>query len=207
MAESRSIAVTVSALEAEVPNLSPTMTGGHGMAIDQHGKTEGRMSAHHQLLQGFVERLVDGFDPHHRLGQRQAAGIDVKAVADQLRHGAKAARHAGRANVAIGRHRLRKHARIEFPGFPVGVEIGARKIGRQQGSAKHDAAAEQLVDIAVLGAAHIVLVEPAHRQKALRVMAPAVRRAENERHPLLGGRSHLEGGNNRKILGRACQCR
>ena len=116
------------------------------MAVDQHGEAEAGMGACHQPLQRVVIGLVDRLDAADRLGERQPARIDVEPLADQLRHGAKPAGDARRADVGEGRHRLGEHARVEFPRLAVDVEIGAREIGGEQRRAERHGAAEQLVD-------------------------------------------------------------
>lgn len=173
----------------------------HRVAIDQHGKAEPRMGPGQKPFQRLVIRLVDGLDTRDRFRQRQAAGIDVEPFSHQLGHSAKPAGHARRADVAEGRHGFGEHARIEFPGFPVDVKIGAREVCRQHRRAERDGATEQFVDIAIFGAADGVSVQPCHGQEPVRIVTAAMRRVEEEGDALFGARPDFERGNDRKILG------
>ncbi len=93
-----------------------------------------------------------GFQPLLDFAGRYAAAIDRLAAGRHPRDHAEAGRDAGRAVIERPRQGALEHAGIEFVGFAVGVDVGARKTRRQEGHPEHRSGAEQLVDEGILGA-------------------------------------------------------
>src|SRR6202011_633890 len=73
---------------------------------------------------GLVERL----DPRQRVVDGKPLTIDLLSVADHARDGAETAGHPHRSRIGEARQAPREHARIEFVGLPVDVDIGAREV-------------------------------------------------------------------------------
>jgi hypothetical protein len=172
------------------------------MAVDQHRVAELLMGAAEQRLQRLVVRLVDRVDPAERLGDGQPAGIDVEPLADHLGDRAETAGNARRPDVCERGHRVREHARIEFPGLAIDVEIGARKIRGKQRRAERRGRAEQFVDEAILGAPDRHPVEPGHGEETVGIVAAAVRGIEYEGNALPVAAANVEGCGRREIVGR-----
>jgi hypothetical protein len=100
----------------------------HGVAIDQHGGAEIAMQPHEQAPQGAVIGLVQGVDAVQRFGDRDALIVDFLGVADHARDGAESAGDPHRAGIGERRQPAVEHARIEFVGLAVDVDIAAREM-------------------------------------------------------------------------------
>ena len=115
----------------------------HGMAVDQQGRAEPPSRAGDQRLQGGVIGLVESLDAPQSLGRLEFARINLVRVGDDPAGSSESRRDAERSRVGEIWKRVLEHARIEFVGLAVQIEIGARKSGAQHRRADGLGAAEQ----------------------------------------------------------------
>ena len=156
-----------------------------------------------------VEGPVQPLDALESGADRQSLAVDFLGIGDDAGDGAEAAHHPGRLGIGEGRQPALEQLGIELVGLAIDVEIGARKArGDQRRTQRHDRL-EQLIDVAILGLAQRVGIEPGRLQKGLGVDAPGMRRAEHHGRELLGrlaarcrGASARQGS--RRVHCRAC---
>src|SRR5262245_23103058 len=108
------------------------------MTIHENSKSELRVCSHEQSLESVVERLVDEIDSRQGLCQRQPRRIDVQTFTYQLGYCSQSPCNTRRADIGEGWDRLHKHSWIKLPRLAVDVDIGARKVRREQRRAKGD---------------------------------------------------------------------
>ncbi len=151
------------------------------MAIDQDGGAEFTVQPHEQAAQRAVIGLIEPVDPAHRFGDRNALIVDFLGVADDARHGAEPAGDPHRAGIGERRQAAVEHARIEFVGLAVDVDIAAREMRPHHRVAAADHAFDQFADEGILGAAQRRQIEPRGQQKGRRIDPPAMGRIEQQR--------------------------
>jgi hypothetical protein len=163
------------------------------MAVDHDHGSERLMGLVDQPPQraviGFVERL----DPPQRFVDVQPLAIDFLPVADHARDGAEAAGDPHRARVGKTRQPSREHARIEFVGLAVHVDIRAREIDPHHGKATLAQPADQFVHERILGAAQRSQIDPGRVEEFGRIDRAGVGRIEDDRRPPVGRLHDLEG--------------
>ena len=166
----------------------------HGMAVDQQHLSGLGHDLAEQRGEGAVIGHVDLIDAPHGLREVQTPAIDFLAFGDHAGDRAQPAGDPGRRGVHISRKFAGEHAGVELIGFPVHIDVAARRMGAQHGCAVVDAGPEQLVDIAILGLAQGQWREPRLAQKGIRVDAAAMRRVEYRWRQPLRWRQDFERG-------------
>ena len=121
------------------------------MAVDQQNLSGLREHGVGEGGEGAVVGNVDLLDAPARVGEIQPAAVDVLALGDDAGNGAEAACHARRTGVGIARQVAREHARVEFIGLAVEIDVAPRRQGPQHGRAVVHAGEEKLVHEAILG--------------------------------------------------------
>ncbi len=137
---------------------------------------------------------IDLFDAAAGFGEFNPPAVDVLAFRNDPRDGAKAPGHPRGAGVGIARKLAREHARVEFIGLAVEVDIAPRHERPQHRGAMGDAGQEELVDETVLGAPQGLQRQARLAQEMSREVSSAVGRIEHRRRRPLGRRDDLEGG-------------
>lgn len=165
---------------------------GHRMAVDEHRVAEGPARRVQQVGEGAMEGQVELVDAPHGIRETKLAGIDLGVARDDAGDGPEAPGHPVGPRVHVVRQLFLEHRRVELPGFPVDVHVGARKVGADQGSAAGRRALEQLVDETVFGPSQVVGIEARGREKVVRIVGAAVRRGEDARRRRPSRREHLE---------------
>ena len=163
-----------------------------------------------QLGQRRVERPVQPLDALEGGADRQPLAIDLLGIGDDAGDGAEPAHHARRLGVGELRQPAGEQLGIELVGLAIDVEIGAREACRDQRRAERHDRLEQLVDVAILGLAQGVRIEPGGLQEGLGVDAARMRRAEHDRRQLLVGpqqacRAVSARQGSRRVHRRACR--
>ena len=162
------------------------------MAVDQDGGAEIAVQPREQAPQCPMIRLVEAVDAPQRFGHRDALIVDFLGVADDARHRAEPARDPHRTGIGERGQPAVEHARVEFIGLAVDVDIAAREMRPHQRIAARHHARDQIVDEGILRAAQRRQIEPRGQQEGARIDAPAVRRIENQRPAALRGLDGLE---------------
>jgi hypothetical protein len=106
-----------------------------------------------QPPQGAVVRLVERLDPAQRLVDIEPLAVNLLPVADHARDGAETAGDPHRAGIGKARQPAGEHARIEFVGLAVHVDIGAGEIDPHGRKAAIAQIGDQFVHERILGAA------------------------------------------------------
>ena len=162
------------------------------MAIHHHHGAERLMRLVDQPPQRAVIGLVERLDPRQRVVDGKALAIDLLSVADHARDGAEPAGHPHRSRIGETRQAACEHARIEFVGLPVHVDIGAREIDPDGRKAELAQAADQLVHERILGAAQRGKIDPRGVEEFGRIDRAGMRGVEDDRRPPLGRLHDLE---------------
>ena len=166
------------------------------MAIDQDGGAEIALQPHEQPPQRAVIGLIQAVDPPQRFADGNALIVDFLCVADHARHRAEPARYPHRAGIGERRQPAVEHARVEFVGLAIDVDIAAREMRPHHRMTAPDHAFDQFADKTVLGAAQRLQIEPRRLEEGFGIDAPAMWRIEQERRrgiaparwPRTGGR-------------------
>ncbi len=159
------------------------------MAIHYDHGSERLMRLVDQPPQRAVIGLVERLYPCKGVVDRKALAIDFLAVTDHARDGAEPTSHPHRSRIGEARQAPRKHARIEFVGLAVNIDIGAGKVDRHGGKSAIAQAGDQLVHERILGAAQRRKIDPRRAQEFVRIGRSGMRRVEDDRRPP-GGRLH-----------------
>src|SRR5262245_34807962 len=113
------------------------------MTIYQDGGSEVPMDAREQAAQGPVIGLVEPLDSPDRVVYGNALAVDFLGITHDPCNGAQSPRHAHGAGVGEGWQPAVEHARIEFVGLAVDVDVAAREVrSHQRVAPSHDAEAE-----------------------------------------------------------------
>ena len=155
---------------------------GHRMTIDQEIPAERRLGLVEEMPQRVMIGVIERLDAPARLGKAQLAGIDLLAAGDDPGDRAEAHAHPRRADIDKTRQQIREHRRIEFPGLAVGVEVGPREAGRDQGRPKLGRRGKDLVDETVLRAPQGQRVETRGGEEIVGIIGAAMRRGDDERN-------------------------
>ena len=91
--------------------------------------------------------------------------VDFLGVADHARHRAEPARDPHRAGIGERRQPAVEHARVEFVGLAVDVDIAAREVRPHDRMAARHHAGDQFADERILGAAQRRQIEPRGQQE------------------------------------------
>ncbi len=86
--------------------------------------------------------------------------VDIHVLGNNARHRAQSAGNTHGADIGVGWQRAVKHARIEFVGLTIDVEIGARKIRFQDGRADFRCRSKEFIDEMILGTANFMRAQP-----------------------------------------------
>ena len=154
------------------------------MRVDEDAGAEHALRALNKAAQAGMVGPVQPVDAGEPFLDRNPAEIDLLPVADDPGDGAEPAGHTHRAGIGEGWHAALEHARIEFVGLAVDVEIGARKLGNQQRRAERDALRKEPVDIGVLRAPEAAQGQARRLDEAARIAAPGMRHVDHHRHDL-----------------------
>ena len=128
-----------------------------------------------------VKQMVhNALDSFARFREAELAAIDLLAIGHHARNGPEPGGNPGRRRIGIGRKGVGEHRRVQFIGFPVRIDEGARKPGADERCAEAWRRAEQLVDEAIFGAAQGLEVQAARRQEGRRILPPAVGGCDHE---------------------------
>ena len=153
------------------------------MAIHQDHGSERLMRLVDQPPQRTVIGLVERLDPAQRLVDAKPLAIDFLAVADHARNGAEAAGDPHRARIGKARQAPGEHARIEFIGLPVHVDIGAGEIDPYRRKTAIAQIGDQFVHERILGAAQRRQIDPGGVEEFGRIDRAGMGRIEDDRRP------------------------
>ena len=106
--------------------------------------------------------VVDALDAHPGVCQGQPLAVNGFVFRYDAGQRAQTCCDTGRGGVEAVRQRLHKHCGVEFPGLAIDVEIGAGKMGAQQGRAKVGRTGKQLVHKGILRLADGQVVKSRH---------------------------------------------
>ena len=144
------------------------------MAVDEHRVREGMTRRFQQVGKGAVIRQIELVDAPHGVRESELTTVYFRAARDDAGDGSEASGHSIGSCVHIVRQLFLEHRRVELPGFPVDVQIGAREVRAYQRNAMGRRISEQFIDETVLGLSQTVGVEARCREKIVRVVGTAV---------------------------------
>src|ERR1700719_2966356 len=121
----------------------------HRMAIDEEITAEHARRLLDQPAQHLVVRVVEALDAPFGIGEAQLLGVDILAAGNDAGDRAEPDATPRRAGIDVARQGVGEHRGVELVSFPVDVEIGPRKAGREQRGAELRGGGEQFVDKAV----------------------------------------------------------
>ena len=165
----------------------------HGMAVDVPGLAEAAVGAVQEFAQGGVIGAPAGLDPVLDLGDAQLAVVDLAQAAQPAPDQPDAA-----PRLVAGPRDLRPgpldHLAVQVLQRPVGIDVAAREEGVEQRRAQRHNAGVEGLDVAVLGLAQDLAVDP--MVEVGRVVAATVRAVEDQGNGDLGGTldSNHDGG-------------
>ena len=105
--------------------------GRHGVTVNQQGPAELLVRFGEKVMQGRVVGNIEFAHSPFRILPGQKFGIDVEMFADDTRNGAQAASNPHGGRVDEMRQLVGKHLLVEFPRFPVHVQVSTGEIRRQ----------------------------------------------------------------------------
>src|SRR5215468_3270561 len=151
------------------------------MTIDEDRGTPVAMDFGDEPPQRPMIGLVQLFDPPEGIVYGNPLIINLLRVADDTCDRSEAARDSHGPCIGKRWQPSLEHARVEFVGFAVHVDIAAREVRAHQGMAALHHAEEKLVHEGVLGSSQRRQLEPRRGEKRTWVHASAVWRIEHDR--------------------------
>src|SRR5262245_29174869 len=119
------------------------------MAIDEDGHSENAPCPFDKLRKARMIRLVELLDSFDRLFDRHAPGINLLRLRCDPGDGPEPACDTQRPRVGKRWQHAVEHARIEFVGLAIEIEIGAGKAGLNERRSELRYAAKQEIDESV----------------------------------------------------------